>query len=692
MYSSDESTSAESVTPRSSVSPSPLGCPRKSLVWDHFVFDSSSGKSLCQVPDSSTEDAEDSSSPVLCGHVIPGKFPSNLRQHLKSRHGAVYQKLLQSEEKQKEEREALKHKSTHGPTPIRTQRTLGEIVKSQRKYEKESLKYQTITQKLAIFIASSSVPNSIVENEEFRSLILTLDPRYQVPSRSLISVEIDRVLLDLKEKIQSYLMDAQKVSICADVWTKKGMTTSYLGLTAHFFCRRDLKRHVATIAVRRLPHPHTADNIKTLMDTVLLEWEIPLNKVEVVITDNASNMVKAFKLALESSCEDGEVEEEEEEDEIVDENIDFEEKEFDHDITFKFYCKRVGCFAHTLQLVMQKFNQDQFKPLLKKVHSLVAKINRSSKATELLISLAQKKLVKDCPTRWSSTYLMIERLCELKVHVTTVLEQQGWDNLAHSEWRLVENLCGLLKPFAVYTQLVSSEESTTISSSLPVLMELNLHLEDTKKTPELAAISSLLQSELKKRFRKCTDPGDEFHEPLYIASTLLDPRYKPLLNPTQLSSAKVELLKMLKDSNGSSSESSSVQSGSPSTRHHEDPPPTKKYRFSHLSKVLEEKAKEGLHKVSKRPPGELEMESYVENIHAYPDDNDPLSFWIQNQEKYPAMASVAFDVLTIPGSSAPVERVFSTAGHATMGKRNRLTDQNLEREVIIRKNKKYLNT
>ena len=202
-------------------------------------------------------------------------------------------------------------------------------------------------------------------------------------------MEIDRVLLDLKGKIQSYLMDAQKISICADVWTKKGITTSYLGLMAHFFCRSDLKRHVPTIAVRRLPHPLTADNIKTLMDEVLLEWEIPLNKVEVVITDNTSNMVKAFKLALESACEEGEVEEE---DEVVDEleKIDFEEREIYHDISFKCYCKCVGCFAHTLQLVMQKFNQDQFKPLLKKVHSLVAKINRSSKAMELLISLSQK--------------------------------------------------------------------------------------------------------------------------------------------------------------------------------------------------------------------------------------------------------------------------------------------------------------
>ena len=62
---------------------------------------------------------------------------------------------------------------------------------------------QTITEKLVIFVASSSVPNSIVENDEFRSLLLTLDTRYQVPSRTLNIVEIDRLPLALKGKIQS---------------------------------------------------------------------------------------------------------------------------------------------------------------------------------------------------------------------------------------------------------------------------------------------------------------------------------------------------------------------------------------------------------------------------------------------------------------------------------------------------------
>ena len=54
------------------------------------------------------------------------------------------------------------------------------------------------------------------------------------------------------------------------------------------------------------------------------------------------------------------------------------------------------------------------------------------------------------------------------------------------------------------------------------------------------------------------------------------------------------------------------------------------------------------------------------------------------------MSIIAIDTLIIPGSSAPIETVFSTAGNATIGKRNRLADKNLEREVLLRENKVYV--
>ena len=52
----------------------------------------------------------------------------------------------------------------------------------------------------------------------------------------------------------------------------------------------------------------------------------------------------------------------------------------------------------------------------------------------------------------------------------------------------------------------------------------------------------LLLSELKKRFRKYTDPGDASHEPIFLMASALDPRY---FNPTQLARAKEAILKQV---------------------------------------------------------------------------------------------------------------------------------------------------
>ena len=178
------------------------------------------------------------------------------------------------------------------------------------------------------------------------------------------------------------------------------MTSSYLGITGHYSCRHDYKKHTV---VRILAHSHMAEHIRSTLDEVL--------KIMAVITDNGSNnMVKAFQQTVVVSDEEEEEEADTREEEIIEEDSDFMQKELDHEVTFAFYCKRLSCFSHTLQLVMLKFNEHSFKPLLKKVHALVSKVNKSSKATEALISL-----VRDCPTRWSSSYLMLEHLLEVKI-------------------------------------------------------------------------------------------------------------------------------------------------------------------------------------------------------------------------------------------------------------------------------------
>lgn len=97
---------------------------------------------------------------------------------------------------------------------------------------------------------------------------------------------------------------------------------------------------------------------------------------------------------------------------------------------------------------------------LKRVHALIKRVNMSTKATEKLISLSRKKVMKDCPTRWSSTFLVIERLLQVRSSLSTVLNELEWDNLPTSNWKHFENIYTLLKPFAQYTSLISGEEYT----------------------------------------------------------------------------------------------------------------------------------------------------------------------------------------------------------------------------------------
>ena len=108
---------------------------------------------------------------------------------------------------------------------------------------------------------------------------------------------------------------------------------------------------------------------------------------------------------------------------------------------------------------------------------LVARFNKSVKATEMLDKLCGRKLIGHCPTRWSSTYLLLKRLIDVCPHVESVLSKLEWDGLQARHWKAIENVVILLEPFAEYTSLSVCDNFTTISCVVPILMEVKLHLQ-----------------------------------------------------------------------------------------------------------------------------------------------------------------------------------------------------------------------
>ena len=93
---------------------------------------------------------------------------------------------------------------------------------------------------------------------------------------------------------------------------------------------------------------------------------------------------------------------------------------------------------------------------------------------------------------------------------------------------MLASIHDLLKPFAQYTSLTGGEDYTKVSSVIPIIIEINFHIEESRQSPEVACAASILLSKFKHGFQHITDPSDPDHDHLFLACTLLGPRYWPL--------------------------------------------------------------------------------------------------------------------------------------------------------------------
>lgn len=218
---------SETDTGQTSKNPNCSGRPR-SAVWDYFQYVESTNKSVCKVES--------------CGIQVSGKFTTNLKRHLEKRHTEEFRKV------EKAEKEKLKKRTSNVSSKVEIpkdnrQRSLDDLMK-RNAYQRHSKKYNALTRKLAICVATTNMPNRITDNEEFREFVEELDPRYTtMPRRAALDKEIEMILVEIKQKIKALLQTARKVNLTVDIWNKKGMSSSFLGVTAHFFNRNDHKRY-----------------------------------------------------------------------------------------------------------------------------------------------------------------------------------------------------------------------------------------------------------------------------------------------------------------------------------------------------------------------------------------------------------------------------------------------------------------
>ncbi|XP_028297947.1 uncharacterized protein LOC114460108 [Gouania willdenowi] len=349
----------------------------------------------------------------------------------------------------------------------------------------------------------------------------TIDKKMTIPKKTKLGNLIDKQYEDEKQKFRGRLAAARRISVGIDLWTKKGLTASFLAISSCYFCIEQNKPEHILLALEQVAHPHTAQSIKACVDKSLQEWDIPTEKIIAVITDNGSNMVAAFK----NTASEGE-------DVTSDDSEDFPVMESDSvpevdDLRYhNVNMERIPCVVHSIQLVVHLMQKEaSVKRLLDKTRSVVKLFRKSSVATQRILDACGLIVVNDCSTRWSSTYNMIARLLKVKDSVSQIANDMGWDSLLPSEWQKLKSLHELLLPFAEHTQTLQSD-TMSMCLVVPALLDLLSHLDDFKENTsyrDLGTLAEKMKVSINLRFAYILDPTDEKFTPLAAAACFVNP-------------------------------------------------------------------------------------------------------------------------------------------------------------------------
>lgn len=354
---------------------------------------------------------------------------------------------------------------------------------------------------------------------------------------------------------------------------------------------------------------------------------------------------------------------------------------------------RTPCVVHTLQLVVNMIQKDtSVNRLLSKVRGLVKLFCKSSVATERLLQMCQLTLVKDCPTRWSSTYQMISRLLQIKDSVVQVADGMSWDYLLSSEWHKLSALRDLLIPFAEHTQLLQSD-TQSLSLVVPALLDLQGHLSEFPHAQgssfkDLASLAIKMKANMDKRFSCFLDHTDSKFSPLAAAACFLDPTVAP---EALLENDDEQIEALLRRSEDyiaqlvppvvreEAAEDEEPEQGEESK---EEQPHNKRPRFRFLSKPSRP-SKSTLSK----PCVKEEIKKFKEQLSQPTNQETALEFWAaQGDYVYPSLKPIALDLLAMPASQSFAERVFSITGDLSRGRRNRARVI-LERSAFLKLNR-----
>nr|XP_047143037.1 zinc finger BED domain-containing protein 4-like [Hydra vulgaris] len=263
-----------------------------------------------------------------------------------------------------------------------------------------------------------------------------------------------------------------KCKLCDSLITRGGKSFKSYGTTAmvkHLRLKhsKDFELAEEKKKVQSLPSISEASVASTTNTVQNLEtFEIPLSKIHLIFTDNASNIKAAVKISGMLS---------------------------------------IPCFIHTLQLCIHDsiFSQETIKEILTLCRGITTHFNHSPIACAKLKSIQQQlstvphKMKQDVPTCWNSSFEMLQRTFEQKVPFATYAAVYDEIKLpTNYQWGIVKKLVHILAPFENLTKKCDRRDETC-AQIIPSVLALKVLLQKASSSDIYAGIMTMIDELIK---------------------------------------------------------------------------------------------------------------------------------------------------------------------------------------------------
>lgn len=608
----------------------PTNSKKTSKLWNHFsICSADSTKVVC----------------LHCGRTISrGKKPTNLGtscllRHLQRFHGHVLKNDVS---------EATLPHSPGIRRPLGMELSGASSLRdSTEKFYDSHPVAKKITSLIAEMIALDLQPYSLVDNVGFNRLLEYLKPQYSLPSPSYFSrTAIPGMYDNVKQIIMSHLKEAESgvVHFTSGIWMSS-QTREYLTLTAHWVTfasavRPHCEDHhcSALLDVSQIDCDYSGNSIQKQLECWWEAWVTSIGlQIGITVTDNPS-IGKMLSEGEHSS---------------------------------------VQCFSHTVNLIVSEAikSQRMVQNLLSIARKLCERVHRSPRAREKLAELQreyelpQHQLIQDVPSKWSTSFHMLERLIEQKRAVNEVsIECNFRELISCDQWEVMQSVCHVLRPFDAASREMSAHMST-LSQVIPMIHILSRKVE--MLFGETMGIDTMLKS-LKEAM--ASRLSATLHDPRYIFATLLDPRYKAsLFTEEEAEQYRQDLIRELEILNSTSVDtaaSNGCDSGSPlkDTGTEES-----LWSLAPIKRDQREKLPEDM------------VLAYLEE-EVLEHSCDPLTYWNLKRSSWPGLSTLAVRFLGCPPSTVPSEKLFSTPMEAGSFGQPRLMMEHFEKLIFLKVN------